>query len=112
MIEILQVVYYSVVAISGFLGGVLFGLWFGERGRRKDIMWYSQLSQRPKDLEKPAEFEFRPDPEDEALRRAEILTVKQGLMDDLKREGRSVDSKEVEEEALRLVNQVHEEMGP
>lgn len=100
-----------VAIVFGGLGGVLFGLWFGERGRRKDLMWYTQQSQRPKDLDQPAEFEFRPDPEEEALRRAELQAVRHGLREELRNEGRTASAKEIEEEALLLVTQINSEPG-
>ena len=98
-----------VAIVFGGLGGVLFGLWFGERGRRKDLMWYTQQSQRPKDLDQPAEFEFRPDPEEEALHRAELQAVRHGIREELRDSGRSVSDEAIEEEALLLVTKMNTE---
>ena len=107
MNELLLTALVSIV--FGALGGVLFGLWFGERGRRKDLMWYTQQSQRPKDLDQPAEFEYRPDPEKEALRQAELQAVRHGLREELRDSGRTASQKEIEEEALLLVTQMNAE---
>ncbi len=98
-----------VAGMFGILVGLVLGLFLGERGRRKDLMWYTQQSQRPKDLDQPAEFEFRPDPEEEALRRAELQAMRQGIREELKRDGRSASEKDIEEEALRLVTQIDSE---
>ena len=98
-----------VAGMFGILVGLVLGLFLGERGRRKDLMWYTQQSQRPKDLDQPAEFEYRPDPEEEALHQAELQAVRHGIREDLKKSGRTASAKEIEEEALLLVTQLNSE---
>lgn len=94
-----------------FATGLLLGLYVGERGRRRDVMWWAALDPAPKDLGSPAEVIPPGDPEGEALERAEILDVVAGLKESLRAEGRTASDEEIEEEALRLVNQIHAEVG-
>lgn len=100
-----------VSGVFGALGGFLFGLWHGERGRRLDLMWYTDQMKRPADLSKPAEIEHREDPDETARRQAEIAAVKQGLRADLMREGIDASEEDLEQEALRLVTQLNSELG-
>ena len=90
-------------ALMLFGSGLVLGLFLGERGRRRDLMWWSSLEQAPKDLGSPAEIVSPPDPEAEALERAEVLQVASGLRNALELDGRTVDEEEIREEALRLV---------
>ena len=96
----------SLGIIGGLLlfgSGLVLGLFLGERGRRRDVMWWAALDPAPKDLGSPAEIVSPPDPEGEALERAEVLQVATGLREALLMEGRAIDEKEIQEEALRLV---------
>lgn len=98
-------------ALLLFGSGLVLGLFLGERGRRRDVMWWAALDPAPKDLGAQAEVVPPPDPEGEALERAEILQVEAGLRAELDREGRTVDEKEIHEEALRLVTAANASLG-
>lgn len=98
-------------AVLLFGSGLVLGLFLGERGRRRDVMWWAALDPAPKDLGAKAEIVPPPDPEGEALERAEILQVEAGLRRELEREGRTVDANEIHEEALRLVTAANASLG-
>lgn len=93
----------AVSVVFGALGGVLFSMWLGERARRRDLLWYMGQQERPKDTNPKAEVVPGPDPEVSARQRAEVAVVREGLREELKRDGRTVDEEELEQEALRLV---------
>lgn len=97
-------------AVAMFANGLLLGLYLGERGRRRDVMWWAEVDPAPKDLGAKAEIVPPPDPEGDALQRAEIREVTAGLRERLERDGRVVDEQEIEEEAMRLVTQANTDL--
>ena len=104
----------GLVVIPFVFGKALGGLlaWaLTERGRRRDVMWWAQLDQSPKDLRQGATVTAPKDPEAAAVERAEILQVRGGLKRMAEAEGLTLDEKELQEEAMRLVTQANTELG-
>lgn len=100
-------------AVILFGSGLLLGLYLGERGRRRDVLWWVGLQNHPSRAELRAEVVASPegDADERARRRAEIESVEAGLWAVLEREGRAHEftREAIHEEAMQLVTQMDTE---
>ena len=101
-----------VVVGLAALAALAVGLFFGERGRRKDLMWLMGERARPAEAEMRAEVEpsMEGSSEANARRRAEISAVSDGLREELRAAGRPIDEDEIAMEALGLIAQMQTEV--
>lgn len=102
--------FFLLVLLVGALGlGFGLGLWVGERGRRRDMQWWTGLQKAPtSDEERGVEKEIVGNVENDALERAEVAAIMEGLQQELVRDGRPIPSQEeLRDEALRIVSQYH-----
>lgn len=91
-----------LAALVGYLAAAAaLGLWIGERGRRKDLAWYTELSRERGTVR----IEDSDDPMIRAAERAQMFD-RDLLVEDLVKRG--LKPKEAEAEADRLINQVHQ----
>lgn len=90
--------------------GLILGLYLGEKGRRKDIQWYTSLAPAPADYGTKAEIELPEDVESTARERAEIIAIEAGLRNAAQAEGHRFTEEELHEEAMRLVTQMNSEL--
>ena len=106
--------FLAILILGGLVGGGMgwvLGLYFGEKGRRRDVMWWADREPAPADLDKPAHVVPAADPEGAALERAEIHECKEGLRSQLEALGKAYTEKELHEEALRLVTRGNDELA-
>lgn len=101
------------LALLGFVLGFVLGLWFGERGRRRDMQWFTNLQGA---LNPSSSSGDKPDLVDsrsldmEAMQRAEVAGVIDGLREEIRNDGGAMPTDEqLHHEALRLVSQYHVE---
>lgn len=96
-------------AVVVFLLGLVVGLWWGERGRRLDLVWLMGERARPSEEDQRAEVV----PSEEgtadvrARERAEISAVMEGLRGEM---GGKVSEEELHEEAVRMVSMMSTEV--
>lgn len=88
--------------------GFAIGLWVGERGRRRDMQWWTGLNTSPRsDEEREPEYVPAASADEKALVRAEIAALEEGLRQELRRVGMNASDEEIQKEALRLSSQYH-----
>lgn len=98
-----------IAALSAGLGLVL-GLWWGERGRRKDVAWWAGVRGAPRDADLLADVDRSTGlaaAEEAAQRRAELHDIMEGLREQARAEGVSASEEELEKEAMRMMGHVY-----
>lgn len=94
------------------IAAMVFGLYLGERGRRRDIQWWVGVQSAPPGGELGAEIdEARGEAaaERRAMERAEKHDIMRGLRQEAEAMGIPVDEAAIEEEALRIIGKVRTE---
>lgn len=98
------------LALTGagwLLSGLAFGLWYGERGRRKDLQWIAEAAIGPRrarmEEEAPAFSNPELDAEAERVTEFQVDALADQLEAIASAEGVEVTRDEVEAEARRLV---------
>ncbi len=101
-----------VVGLVG-LAALCVGLFFGERGRRLDLMWLvgeRARSTAEDDLRAEVVPSSEGSSEARARQRAEIAAVTEGLRAELRSRGHPINEKKLEAEALTLIAQMDTEV--
>lgn len=109
MVELLPMV---AAVIGWVLAGIFGGLWWGERGRRRDLGWLLGAMRPPDAGAKPGpEVERIPVIEEERLEELEAEELTAQLLDEARLSGQAITEDQAVAEAKRILQELYSPAG-
>lgn len=104
---------WMILAFAGWiLAALALGLWWGERGRRKDLAWIQGLALPGVKADPKVETHTPETEEAEAVRWLERDTLAKNLKEELAAEGTEITDAQALDEATRILSEVEQAPTP